>query len=332
VALALIPALAPQPAALGIALVLDAALGDPVYAAHPVRLMGRTLTTFEHGLRAIGADGYMGGIALFLELSFLWVGFGSALLVVAYALTWWAGWLLHVFVVYSLLAIGDLMAHGWEVERAVRRGDLIAARRALGQLVGRDTARLDAGECRRATVESLSENLTDGFTSPLFWYLLGGVPGLVLFKVVSTMDSMVGYKTPAYLRFGWCGARLDDAMNFVPARLTWVLIALAAAVVPRCSVRKALRVGWRQHALLPGPNSGWSEAAVAGAIQARLVGPIWTNGVLVTNAWLGDPEDPPVESAHCFSRAAAIMVVTAALASLLAVASLVAGHSQGSAH
>ena len=95
----------------------------------------------------------------------------------------------------------------------------------MSALVGRDTDRMDAGACRRAAVESLSENLTDGFVSPVFWYVLAGIPGLVLFKVVSTMDSMVGYKTPRYLRFGWCGARLDDVMNFVPARLTWLVIA-----------------------------------------------------------------------------------------------------------
>src|SRR5262249_43439768 len=151
------------------------------------------------------------------------------------------------------------------------------------QLVGRDTDRLDDAACRRATVESLSESITDGFVSPICWYVVAGLPGLVLFKVVSTMDSMVGYKTPRYLRFGWCGARLDDVMNYVPARLTYVLVAIAAAIVPACSIRKALRVGWTQHALLPSPNSGWSEAAVAGAIQRRLVGPIWRDGVLVTD-------------------------------------------------
>ena len=153
----------------------------------------------------------------------------------------------------------------------------------------------------------------------LFWYAIAGIPGLVLFKVVSTMDSMVGYKTPQYLRFGWCGARLDDVMNFVPARVTWLLIALAAVVIPGCSAHKALRIGWRQHALLPGPNSGWSEAATAGAIQGRLVGPIRVNGSLVTDAWLGDPADPPVESARTFSLAIVVTVATAAIASALAV-------------
>lgn len=315
----LIPALAPEPAALACALVIDAAFGDPMYAAHPVRLIGGTLRTFERGLRAGGVDGYIGGIILFLALSIVWVGGGSVLLVTAHAASPALAWTLHVFVVYSLLAIGDLIAHVLRVERAVRRGDVQAARFAIAHLVGRDTERMEAGDCRRAAIESLSENLTDGFTSPLFWYVIAGLPGLILFKVVSTMDSMVGYKTSHYLRFGWCGARMDDLMNLVPARLTWVLIAVAAVAIPGCSGRKALRIGWQQHALLPGPNSGWSEAATAGAIQGRLVGPIRVNGSLVTDAWLGDPEDPPVESARAFSLAMAVTVTTAALTSAIAV-------------
>jgi adenosylcobinamide-phosphate synthase len=318
-ALTLMPALAPESAALACALVIDAALGDPVYAGHPVRLIGHTLKTFEHALRAVGAGGYVGGIVLFLALSLVWVGGISALLVGLHAASPALAWLVHVFVVYTLLAIGDLIGHVWRVERAVRRGDVPAARRALGQLVGRDTERMESGDCRRAAIESLSENLTDGFTSPLFWYVIAGLPGLVLFKVVSTMDSMVGYKTPQYLRFGWCGARMDDAMNFVPARLTWMFIAVAAVAIPGCSGRKALRIGWQQHSLLPGPNSGWSEAATAGAIQGRLVGPIRVNGSLVTDAWLGDPDDPPVESSRAFSLAMAVTVATAALTSAIAV-------------
>ena len=133
-----------------------------------------------------------------------------------------AAWLVHAFLLYSLLALGDLLHHVRRIESAVRAGDLPGARLAVSALVGRDTDRMDGGACRRAAVESLSENLTDGFVSPVFWYVLAGLPGLVIFKVVSTMDSMVGYKTPRYLRFGWCGARLDDVMNFVPARVTWL--------------------------------------------------------------------------------------------------------------
>ncbi|MGH9785766.1 MAG: adenosylcobinamide-phosphate synthase CbiB, partial [Terriglobia bacterium] len=285
------------------AVILDLLIGDPVYAAHPVRLIGRTVTWFEDRLRAAGRNGYGGGIALFLLLFVVWVVGTTALLV---GLAHWAASAalgVHLFLVYSLLAMRDLLRHASAVEKAASRNDLDGARQAISRLVGRDTNRMDLASCRRAAIESLSENLTDGFVSPLFWYAIGGVPGLLLFKVVSTMDSMVGYKTPRYLYFGWCGARLDDWMNFLPARITWLMIATAAGLAPGCSLRGAFLIGWRQHAVLPGPNSGWSEAATAGAIRRKLVGPIWTNGNLVTEVWLGDPMDAPAESADDFRKA-----------------------------
>ena len=229
-------------------------------------------------------------------------------------------WIVHALLVYAFLALGDLLHHVRRIETAVRRQDIGAARQAVSALVGRDTDRMDGAACRRAAVESLSENLTDGFVSPVFWYVLAGLPGLVLFKVVSTMDSMVGYKTPRYLRFGWCGARLDDVMNYVPARATWLVIAALAAVFPGYSGRKAWTVGLRQHGLLLGPNSGWSEAATAGALERRIVGPIWLNGVLVTDLWIGDPSNPPLESADDMGRAVLLVVssglVVAAVAAL----------------
>ncbi|HEY3162230.1 MAG TPA: adenosylcobinamide-phosphate synthase CbiB [Vicinamibacterales bacterium] len=305
------PVLAPSASLLVFAVVLDLAIGDPVYPWHPVRLMGGTLRAVERVLRRLGADGYGGGILLFAILSVVWVGGISALLLVVAAPSSWTARVVHLFVLYSLLALGDLLRHVWRIERAVSRGDLDAARVDVSQLVGRDTAPMDGAACRRAAVESLSENLTDGYTSPLFWYVLGGLPGLVLFKVVSTMDSMVGYKTPLYLRFGWCGARLDDAMNFVPARLTWLLIAGVAAAMRRCSGRKALSIGFSQHARLPGPNSGWSEAATAGAIGRRLVGPIWLKGQLVTDVWIGDAADPPLSTSIDVYRALVLISVVA---------------------
>src|SRR5262249_18847503 len=194
------------------------------------------------------------------------------------------------------------------------------AGRGVGGPVGGDADRMEAAACRRAAVESLSESLTDGFVSPVFWYVLGGLPGLVLFKVASTMDSMVGYKTPDYLRFGWCGARLDDAMNYLPARLTWLIIAAIASVLPGCSGRKAWRIGLEQHAVLLGPNSGWSEAATAGALERRVVGPIWLRGIQVTDQWIGDPADPSLADGLDVARAMrltiAVGVVTTALACL----------------
>jgi adenosylcobinamide-phosphate synthase len=300
--------LGPDPWLLAIAVAADLAIGDPSYPAHPVRLMGATLSRVERFLRRAGADGYGGGIALFVVLGVLWVGITSVLVVAAAAVSPSLGRAVHLFLLYSLLALGDLLRHAGEVEAALRRGQLEAARRAVSQLVGRDTDRMDEGACRRAVVESVSENLTDGFVSPIFWYAVAGVPGIALFKVVSTMDSMVGYKTAHYVRFGWCGARLDDVMNWLPARITWLLLAFTALFVPGCSARSALRVGWDQHGILPSPNSGWAEAAAAGAIQRRLVGPIWVRGALVTDVWLGDPACAPTSTAADYRRARALAI------------------------
>ena len=311
-----------HPLVVGAAVLADLAFGDPVYRWHPIRLIGRSLTAIEDALRRLRLDGYGGGVVLFLLLAAGWVGAVAALVSGAARVAPALAWILHAFLVYSLLALGDLIRHVWRVEQALVRDDLAGARLEIRNLVGRDTDTMDAAACRRAAIESLSENLTDGFTSPLFWYVVGGLPGLVLFKVVSTMDSMVGYKTPRYLRFGWCGARLDDLMNFVPARLTWLLIAGVALVVPRSSSRKALVVGLRQHAVLPGPNSGWSEAATAGAIQRRLVGSIWIEQRLVTDTWIGDPSDPPAASHDDVITAVTLVVITGIAAAMLAAGAL----------
>ncbi len=322
-------ALAPDPAALAVAVAIDLALGDPAYAAHPVRLVGRSLQWGERRLRAFGFDGYGGGILLFVGLALAWLALLAAVMALAGAAspvrlkpdtTYEVPSVVraaHTLILYTLLAFGDLLRHVWRIESAVRVRDLPAARLAVGRLVGRDTDRMDGATCRRAAVESLSESVTDGFVSPIFWYVVGGLPGIVLFKIVSTMDSMVGYSTPQYLRFGWCGARLDDVLNYVPARLTWFVVAAVAWVLPGLSGRKAWRIGLQQHAIVPGPNAGWSEAAAAGALGRRIAGPIWLRGVLVNDAWIGDPADPPLESAGDVGRAMAL-----ALAAGLTVAAL----------
>ena len=321
-AFALADALAPTPLLLLAAVALDLAIGDPEYRWHPIRLIGRMLSAIESGLRRIGADGYGGGIALTLALATVWIALTSLLLLGSARLHPLVGAAVHLLVIYTFLALGDLLHHVWAVERPLARHDLAAAHAAIARLVGRDTAPMDAAACRRAAIESLSENLTDGVTSPLFWYGVGGVPGLVLFKVASTLDSMVGYKTPRYLRFGWCGARLDDVMNYLPARLTWLLLGACSLVVPGCSSVKAWRIGWAQHGVLLGPNSGWSEAATAGGIQRRLVGPIWLRGVMVTEAWIGDPADPPASSRADLVRAMRL-VATAGVAAAVLTAWLV---------
>jgi adenosylcobinamide-phosphate synthase len=303
-------ALSPDAVLLTVGVIADLAGGDPVYPWHPVRLIGRLLTWMEGRLRGRGLDGYGGGVLLFIALATVSVATVTLTVVAASAVSPVAAWLLHAFFLYSLLALGDLLHHVWRIEAAIRGGDLARARLAVAALVGRDTDRLDGAACRRAAVESLSENLTDGFVSPLFWYVLAGLPGLVMFKVVSTMDSMVGYKTPRYLRFGWCGARLDDVMNYLPARLTWLVIAALAGLLPAYSGAKAWRVGLRQHGLLLGPNAGWSEAATAGALQRQIVGPIWLKGVQVTDLWIGDAADPPLATAADVTRAMILVALS----------------------
>ncbi|MGH9486996.1 MAG: adenosylcobinamide-phosphate synthase CbiB [Terriglobales bacterium] len=305
-----IVALQPKPWLLGAGVLLDLLLGDPRYAAHPVRLIGGTLARIEGVLRRVGMAGYVGGVALFVVLSLLWVGLPSA--VVAF-LPKTAGAGVAIFLIYSLVALRDLLGHAWKVEIAAGHGDLQAARAAVATLVGRETSTMDLAACRRAAIESIGENLTDGFVAPVFWYAIAGLPGILLFKVVSTMDSMVGYKTPRYLRFGWLGARADDAMNWLPARLSWLLLSGVAGVLPGYSGQKGLRIGWRQHGIVPGPNSGWSEATTAGAIQRKLVGPIWAHGTLVTDVWLGEASDLPAGTGADLRRAA-ILAAAAGLA------------------
>ena len=305
--------LLPRADLLAAAVVLDAAFGDPVYRRHPIRLMGGSLTWVESRLRMAGADGRLGGCLLFAVLALAWVGGTAGILLALARLHAVAATLFHLFVLYSMIAFGDLLRHGADVDRAAASRDLSAARTAAGKLVGRDTGSMDAAACRRAAIESLGENLVDGFVTPLLWYGIAGLPAIVFFKCVSTMDSMVGYKTPRYLRFGWCGARMDDLMNLIPARLSWLLIALAALPLPGCSALKALRIGWRQHALVPGPNAGWSEASLAGAVQRRLVGPVRLQGRLVTETWLGNPQDAPAGSEEDYCRAARLVSVAGGL-------------------
>jgi adenosylcobinamide-phosphate synthase len=307
-----VEALAPRASFLVAGLILDALIGDPQFRYHPIRLIGNTLSTGEAFLRRMRLDGYGGGCVLFLFLTAVWVVLPSLLVV-------WAGAVAHILSVYVFFALRNLIDH----VRAVR-GDTDSARRAIAMLVGRDTAQMDLAACRRAAIESLSENFVDGYLSPMFWYVLLGIPGLLLFKVVSTMDSMVGYKTPQYLRFGWCGARLDDVMNYIPARLSWIILGMSALPFRALSARKGWKIGLEQHAVLPGPNPGWSEATMAGLLQRRLIGPIWKDGRLVTKVWIGDPNDPEGGSDEDVRNAILITIVAAAL-SVIGVISVIRG-------
>lgn len=312
-----------QAAPLAAAIVLDLLFGDPQWRWHPIRLVGGSIARAEAWLRALRLDGYGGGILLGAGVAAWWAGLAALLVLAAQRMHPLLGLAVHAVLAYFLLALRDLVDHVWAVERAARRGDPVQCRAATAMFVSRDTGPMDIAACRRAAIESLGENLTDGYISPLFWYAVGGLPGLVVFKVFSTLDSMVGYRNERYLRFGWFSARTDDVLNWVPARASWLLIAAAALLIPRCSAGRALAVGWRQHGILPGPNSGWSEAAMAGALRRRLVGPIFQRGQLVTQVWVGDREAPPAGSDPTEMPLAIALAAAAGLAAaILAVCAL----------
>ena len=293
------------------ACLLDAACGDPVYRFHPIRMLGAWSLAWERLLFAAGLNGTVGGMLHWLLVV------GGALL------AWWtihqglaawmptAAWLWDCFVAYSLLCMRDLLVHGQRVLDALP--DLPRARRRLAMLVGRDTEALQRGGIVRAAIESLSENLTDGVLTPLWALCLFGLPGLVLVKAVSSLDSMVGHKNQRYRRFGWAGARSDDLVHWLPARLSAPLIALAAALL-RLHPWLALRTAWRDHAKLPSPNSGWSEAACAGALRVRLVGPIRYQGVLLTSDYVGDPHWPSDLDAEHLRSALRLLLLCCVLA------------------
>lgn len=297
----------------GLGLALDALIGDPVFAWHPIRLLGRLLSALEALLFRLGLKAYSGGVLLFFSLLFATLAPLLLLFTLAQALHPLFLDALAGLVVWACVALRDLLVHGERIARAVEKGHLGDARAAVSQLVGRDTDRMDLRACGRGAVESLAENLVDGVLSPLLFALVLGPLGAVGFKVVSTMDSMVGYKTERYLRFGWCGARLDDVANYPVARWCFLLLVGLAWLLPGYNGRKAWRLGLAQHSLVPGPNSGWPEATMAGALERRLIGPLYKKGQLVCALWLGDPSDPEGASAGDVRRSYALLILATLL-------------------
>ena len=211
------------------------------------------------------------------------------------------------FVLYTTIAARDLTGHARQVYEALGT-DLESARRRVALIVGRDTDQLDEPGIIRACVESVAENMSDGIVAPLFWATIGavfafpaggmwpvvcGVTTAMLYKAVNTMDSMFGYKNEQYREFGFCPARLDDVVNFFPARLSGLALVLAASL-NNCSMKNSWAVLRRDRAKHASPNAGWPEAAVAGALGLQLGGDSWYFGNLTSKPTLGDPLHPPV--------------------------------------
>lgn len=263
---------------LAIAMALDAAFGEPdeiwSRAPHPAVLMGRAVGWFDRVLNTGGAARGRGILAC-AALVFAAFSLGEALAAMP-------GPFAEILVAAILLAQRSLVDHVRAVAQGLRQS-LSEGRRAVSMIVGRDTKAMDEPAIARAAIESAAENLSDGVTAPAFWFLIGGLPGLLVYKIVNTADSMIGYRTPRHEGFGWASARLDDLMNWIPARLTALLIWLVAG-----------RPGpWREIAsearLHRSPNAGWPEAAMARALGVALSGPRAYHGEMRDYPWV-NPE------------------------------------------
>lgn len=198
------------------------------------------------------------------------------------------GWLIELFLVVALVAQRSLYDHVAAVARALDEGGVPAGRIAVSHIVGRDPRALDDHGVARAAIESLFENFADGVVAPAFWYVVAGLPGLFLCKAVNTLDSMIGHRNPRYAAFGAIAARLDTAMNFLPARISAFVIAIAGAFAPHGKPFAALRTVLRDAGKHKSVNAGWPEAAAAGALGLALAGPRQYEGAMVDDPWIGD--------------------------------------------
>jgi adenosylcobinamide-phosphate synthase len=301
--------------ALALGFLLDQLLGDPRGWPHPVRGLGRLIALLEPPLRRLFPE-RLGGVVLLLLTAGAAGGSAWGLLQLAGAWHPWARLAVATVLIYYGLAARSLARETQAVLEPCQKEDWPEARRRLGGIVGRDTADLPPAESYRACVETVAENTTDGVVAPLFYAALAGPVGLWVYKAISTLDSMVGYRNPRYQRFGWASARADDLANFLPARLTWLLLALAAL----CSGQRAgaaLRLGWRDGRKHPSPNAAWAEAAMAGALGVQLGGPATYGAVPSAKPHLGEPVHPL--TADTVRQAIRLMLVTAWLAMLLAI-------------
>jgi adenosylcobinamide-phosphate synthase len=295
------------------ALGVDLVLGDPRWLPHPVRLIGCLAAGMESPARQC-LPARAAGIAVALTVIGLTGASTWLLLRGARVVHPIAEDLAAVLLLWTTLAARDLAGHAAAVYWALSSGDLPAARRCVARMVGRDTEDLDETGVVRAAVESVAENTVDGVTAPLFFACLFGPCGAMVYKAINTLDSTFGYKNERYLQFGWASARIDDAANFLPARLTVPLVSVAAALMrlrPLGAIHVLLRDGYKH----PSPNSGLIEAAVAGALGVQLGGPISYSGQPSLKATLGDPHSPLVRQ-HIL-QAIRLMLVTSVAATAL---------------
>ena len=276
---------------------LDLLLGDPVWVPwpHPVVVMGRCVNGLEVMLRKIFPATHSGELAAGCVLAGI-LPLGTVLLCwgvlyLAELVSPWVSLGLEILLCWQALAMKDLRMESERVYHALETGTLEEARTAVGRIVGRDTAKLSRDGVTRAAVETVAENFSDGVSAPLCFMMLGGAPLALCYKAINTMDSMVGYKNEAYRYFGRAAAKLDDAANYLPSRLSALLLIIAAALRKQDG-RNAWRIWRRDRRCHASPNSAQCEEAMAGALHVQLAGPAYYFGKLYNKPTIGDSVRP----------------------------------------
>ncbi len=275
-----------------LAMVIDLLLGDPKWfyrlVPHPVVVIGRAISALERLLNRQSETRHRRiilGACCTLLIVLVCAAVGLAAHLLLRGLPW--GWIIEAVLASSLLAFRSL----YDAVRKVAKGleeDLETGRAAVRHIVGRDPESLDQAGVARAAAESAAENFSDGFVAPVFWYLLFGLPGLLAYKAINTLDSMVGHRSARYEAFGKASARIDDLANYLPARLAGLLLVGAALLVPGARVARAWQTMRRDAPKHRSPNAGWQEAALAGALDLALAGPRHYGGQIVDDSWMGN--------------------------------------------
>lgn len=269
------------------AFAMDAVVGDPRGMPHPIRWMGRGIEILEPVFRKCVKNEYLSGTLFSISLILgCWV-LSLLAVMVASGIHPAVGLGLEVILIFYSLSARSLVDAGMEIYGLLKDGRVDTARSKLSMIVGRDVTQYEGDDIAQATVETVAENFVDGVLSPLFFAAIGGAPLAMAYKMVNTLDSMVGYKNTRYLRFGRAAAWIDDLANFIPARLSVIIISIAARLLRADQGRAALITAIKEGSHHKSPNAGYPEAAFAGALGVKLNGPNYYGGVLVEKPYIG---------------------------------------------
>ncbi|AOP36541.1 cobalamin biosynthesis protein [Leptospira tipperaryensis] len=279
-----------MPWIVSISLLVDWILGDPRNFPHPVRAIGKLARFLEERIRSNVRSEIFSGILTSIAVYTISFFLPYFLIRSAEALHWIAGTILSVFIIYTTIALRDLLDHTEEVYKALLKQDLVKARERVSRIVARDTEDLEEPEIIRACIESTAESLVDGVTSPLFFAVFGGAPWAMFYRSINTLDSLFGYKNDKYRDFGWFPARVDDIANYIPARITSHLIVVSSFLLGQ-DAKTAFKILYRDGRKHPSPNSGLAEATVAGALKIQLGGTNYYHGIKNVKPILGDVKE-----------------------------------------